>query len=98
MPQVLPAAIHVLPLRGTLLRQQFCHDLAAHVGEAEVAALESERELLVIDAEAMQERGVKIVNVDRVLDNVVTEVVRLAERNAAFDTAARHPDAETTRM
>src|SRR5258706_3854181 len=44
------------------LSQQLPHHFAAHVGEAEVAALETERQLLVIDAEAMQERRVEIVN------------------------------------
>ena len=41
----------------------------------------------MIDAEAMQHRRVEVVNVNRILDDIVAEVVRLAEREAAFDAA-----------
>jgi mRNA-degrading endonuclease toxin of MazEF toxin-antitoxin module len=39
--------------------------LAVHVGEAEVAALEAERQLLVVEAEQVQEGGVDVVHVAR---------------------------------
>ena len=51
-----------------------------HVGQAEVAALEAEGELRVVEAEQVQDRGVQVVNVDAVLDGVEAEVVGLAER------------------
>ena len=53
-------------------------DLAVNVGQAEVAALEAVGQPCVIDAQEMQDRGVEVVDLDRVLDDVVGEVVGLA--------------------
>ena len=52
--------------------------LPAHVGQAEVAALEAEGEPLVVDAQQVEHRGVQVVDVDHVLDGVVAELVGLA--------------------
>ena len=38
-----------------------------HVGQAEVAALESVRQPLVVDAEQVQDRRLEVVDVDGVL-------------------------------
>ena len=51
-------------------------------GQPLVEALELEREPLVVDAQAVQDRGVQVVDVDRVLDDVVAEVVGLAVDDA----------------
>ena len=56
-------------------------------------ALELERQPLVVDAQAVQDRGVQVVDVDRVLDDVVAEVVGLAVDDARLDAAAGHPHA-----
>ena len=53
-----------------------------------VAALESERQPGVVDAEQVQYRGVQVVDVDRVPGHIVAEVVGLAVGNAGFDPAA----------
>ena len=52
-----------------------------HVGQAEIAALEAVGQLLVVDAQAMQQRGVEVVNVHRLLGDVVREIVGLAVGN-----------------
>src|ERR1043166_771973 len=72
------------------LRENAFHDLAVNVSEAKVAALETIRELFVIDAEAVHHRRVQVVNVNGVFDDVVTVVVRLAVSDARLDAAARH--------
>ena len=51
-----------------------------HVGQAEVAALEAVGESCVVEAEQVQQRGVQVVDVDRVGDDVEAEVVGLAVR------------------
>ena len=51
--------------------------MAVHVGQAEVAALESEGEPFVVDAEQVQDRGLEVVDVDRVAGDVHAEVVGL---------------------
>ena len=66
-----------------------------HIGQPIVPALEFERQFFVVDAEAMQHGGVQIVDVNRVLGDVVAEFVGRAVGHASFDTAAGQPDAET---
>ncbi len=65
-----------------------------HVGQTEMAALDFIGQAFVVDAEQVQHRRLEIVDVDGVLGRVVGEVVGLAEREAAFDAAAGHPDRE----
>ena len=52
--------------------------LLLDAGQPLVEALELEREPRVVDAQAVQDRGVQVVDVDRVLGDVVAEVVGLA--------------------
>jgi hypothetical protein len=49
------------------------------IGEAVVAALEAIRQLPVIEAELVQDRRLQIVNVNLILDDVVADLVALAE-------------------
>ena len=49
-----------------------------NIRKAEIAALEAVGELLVIDAQLMENGGVEIVNVDDVFHGVVAEVVGFA--------------------
>jgi hypothetical protein len=41
---------------------QVVHNMAVHVGEAEITTLMAVREALVIDAEQMQDRGIEVVD------------------------------------
>src|SRR5665213_4181381 len=52
----------------------------------------------MVDAEAVQDRGVERVDVDRILHDVVAEVVGLAIDHARLDAAAGHPDREAARV
>ena len=61
-----------------------------HVSEAEVAARAAESQLLVIEAEELQNRGVEIVNVNFVFRGRETVFVRRTVNDAAFDAAAGH--------
>ena len=51
------------------------HDAAVDVGEAEVAARVAVGQLLVVDAEQMQNGRVQVVDVDAVFDGVHAELV-----------------------
>ena len=64
-------------------RQHVLDHIAMHVGQAEIATLEAIGQLLVIDAQAVQDRGVQVVNVDRLVGDVVAEIVGLAVDDAA---------------
>ena len=63
-------------------RQNPTHHLAVNIGQPEIAPLKTIRELFVIDAQAMENGRVLIVNVHRVLDDVVAVVVRFAVGDA----------------
>src|SRR5262245_40228000 len=69
-----------------------------HGGEAEVPALVLVGELQVVDPEAAEDGRVQVVDVDRVLDHVVTEVVRLPIRDPRLDSTAGQPDGEAPRV
>src|SRR6266542_4234018 len=77
------------------LRQDRLDDVPAHVGQAEVAALEAVDQLRVVDAEQIEHRGVQVVDVDRVLDRGVAELVGGAVGQPAFDPAAGQPEGKT---
>ena len=49
------------------------HDVAVHVGQAVVAALELEGQPRVVDAQAVQDRGVQVVDVDRIARRCCSE-------------------------
>ena len=69
-----------------------------HAGEAEVEAPELERKLAVIDAQQVQDRGLHVVDVHRVLHDVETEIVRATEREAGANPAAREPHRKRLRV
>ena len=62
-----------------------------HVGQAEVAALEAVRQLGVVQAQLVQDRRLQVVDVDRVLDHVVADLVGLAVDVARLHAAAGQP-------
>src|SRR5262245_40490692 len=65
-----------------------------HVRQPVIAALESICQARVLETEAVQDRGVKIVNVHRILDDVVAVIVGRSVTDAGADAAAGHPGAE----
>ena len=79
-------------------RQQLRHDIAMHIGQAEIAALEAIGQLGVVEAEQVQDRGVEVVDVDFVGGRVEAELVGLAESCSRFHAAAGQPHAETIRV
>src|SRR5262249_46091240 len=77
-----------------VLRQDPRHDLAMNVGQAHVAATESNRQTLVMDAEEVEDRGVKIVDFDLVGDRVISIIVGGTVDGSASDSSAGEPDGE----
>ena len=82
----------------TFLSEYLRHHLAVDVGQPEVASLEAVRQLLVVDAERVQDGGLEVVDRDRVGHHVVAELVGLAEHEPALHAAAGDPHAEVPRM
>jgi len=75
--------------------QDWPDDFAIHVGEPIIAALETVGQFRMVDAQAVQDRGVQVVNRDRVLDDVEAVVIGFAVHGARLDAAAGQPHGET---
>src|SRR5256884_5174538 len=78
--------------KSNSLREDVFNHFAVDVRDAKVAALERIRKFAVGDAQAAQNRGVEVVNVDRIFDDIVAVIVGLAIADAGFDSTAGHPD------
>jgi hypothetical protein len=71
--------------------QERCDNLAANVGQPEVAPEMAVRQPLVVQAEAVEDGGLQIVDMHAILHNLQAEFVRLADDLSAFDATACHP-------
>ena len=80
------------------LIQHFLHQLPMHIGQPVMPPLVLEGQSLVVDAKAVEHRGVEVVNVHGIGGYIVGEVVRLANGHATLDTRAGQPDGEAARM
>jgi hypothetical protein len=80
------------------LNQNLLDDLSVDIGEPEVPALKLIGQARVINAQAMQDRRLQIVNMDRILYDVVAMVIGLSNADAGFNSAASGPNRETARM
>ena len=63
-----------------------------YIGEPVIAALVAVGEFFMVDAEEVEDGGIEIVDVDRVLGDVVAPIVGLTVCDAAFYSTAGHPD------
>src|SRR3954464_13166425 len=81
-----------------VLRQRCVYYRSAYVCQPEVPPLEKERQLRVVNAETAKDRGLNIVNVYGVRDDVVAEIIGFADHGAGLDPASGKPHRETTRM
>ena len=67
-------------------------DLPVDVGEAVVTALKFIGQLLVIEAEEVEDGGLEVVDVDAVFDDVEADFIAFAVADAGFDAPAGHPE------
>src|SRR5215510_111018 len=77
--------------------QYLFHHFAVNIGEPVVAALEAERQFGVVEAQAVHERRLQVVNVNHVLRGLEAEFVALAVRVAGLDAAAAEDEREAIR-
>lgn len=75
----------------TLLAQDALHDVSMNIRQPEVATLKTIGQPGVVDAQLMQNRGLQIVDVNGIANNVVRVVVRFAMDCSRLDPAPRHP-------
>ena len=67
------------------LRQHLAQYITADVSQAEVASLVPIRQPRVVEAQAMQDRSLQVVDVNTVFDGMVTQLIGLP-----YDVAAAH--------
>src|SRR5437867_1917539 len=65
-----------------------------HISKPEIAALEAEGQLLVIQTEQMENRCMQVVHMHAIFDRVKTKFVGLADDRARFYSATRQPHRE----
>ena len=80
------------------LSDDVVNDVARDVGEAEVASAGAEGELGVVNAHEIEDGGMDVMDVDRLVDDLPAEVVGGAVGHAALDAAAGEPHAEAVRI
>ncbi len=92
--------VHLRVLRGCLrgLSQNVLHHFAMDIRQPEMPALELVSQALVVDAQAVQQRRLQIVDMHRVLHDVVAIVVGLAQADAGLDAASGNPHGKAARM
>src|SRR5215471_16408098 len=73
-------------------------DLTGDISQAKVAALELEGQPFVVDAQAMENRGLQVIDMNRVRDHIVRVVVGFSERNPCSDAAASQPHDKAARV
>ena len=69
-----------------------------HIGEPEVAALVAVGQALVIDAQLLQNGGLKVMHVHGIFDDIDAVVIGCSVGHTAANTAASHPVSETIRV
>src|SRR5262245_48572232 len=69
-----------------------------HIRQPEIAALKAIRQPPMVDAQAVEQRGVEVVDVDGIADDVVAVVVGFAVAHAGPDAAAGEEEREAAAM
>ena len=69
-----------------------------HIGKAKIPTLKTKGQSLVVQSQQMQDRGVKIMDMNLVLDNMKAKIIGLSERDSRLDTAARQANGKCVWM
>ncbi len=85
----LPGGIHAFSPNPS--GQNRFDDVPVDVGQAEVAALGTEGELLVVEAEAVHQGGLEVMDVDGIFHDVISQIIGGPVDGAGLDAAAGHP-------
>ncbi len=72
--------------------------MAMHVGQPALDAVVIERQPRVVDAQQVQDRGVEVVDIDRLLGHLPADVVGRSVSDAVLEAGSGQPDAEGVRV
>src|SRR5579871_2352157 len=73
------------------LHENLIDDMTVNVGQPAINAVVSKRELLVVDPQQVQDRGVEVVAVGLTRGRFVRPFIALAVRSASLDPGPREP-------
>ena len=74
------------------------HQLSMHIGQPVLASLVLEGQLLVVDAQQMENRRIEVMHMDRVLCNVVAEIIGAAMHMPLLPVSYTHLTLPTKRI
>jgi hypothetical protein len=80
---------------ATALRQDPLYHIPVHIGQSVVTTLKSKCKSSVIKTHQMQNRRVQIVHMNRILNDVKTQIVRFSPNEPFLKPAASHPHTVT---
>src|SRR5204862_7950115 len=72
--------------------------VSRHIGEPEIASLESIRQPFVVKTEQMQQSRMQVMNMDWIAHDIPAQFVRFPKDLAAPNSAARQPQTKRKRM
>jgi hypothetical protein len=100
-PEVVLALLCAADLRKPLtqsLSDDVVYDIAGDVGKTVIASARTERQLGVFDPHQIQDGCVNIVNMDRLIHYLPSEVIGRTVGHAPFDASTRKPHGKAVRV
>ena len=88
----------VAPAHRLPSRQQRLDEATVDIGQSKTTSLVAKRQSLVINAQQVQDRGLQIMHVNRILHHVVAEIVGTAVADSRANATAGQPECEATGM
>ena len=81
-----------------LSHENLGYNFTGHVGQSEMSSLEFIGQPLVIDTQALQDGRLQVVHMDWILEDVVTIIIGLAQRDTPLEATPRRPHCEAPRV
>ena len=85
-------------MRDIVLRKDTLYDMAAYISKSVTSPLVFINKFFMVVTKEVQYGGLKIVNVNRIFDNIISQFVCFSINDSRFYASSRHPDTEATGM
>ena len=72
--------------------------MPVHIGRPKVPPLMSVSKPFMVDSHKMQDGGLNVMDTNRILHNMKTQIIGLAQLHTRLDPTARKPHGEGLRM
>ena len=85
-------------MRDIVLRKDTLYDMAAYIGKPVTSSLVFVNKFFMVITKEVQYRRLKIVNMNRIFDNIISQFVCFSINDSRFYSSSGHPDAKATGM